>query len=96
MGDIIAKADGTMQCVEPANKSDYTRDELQRIVGGNIEIIDLGKRYLVVNLVVDEDGTCRVSSLRYNKIATNWMHLGIGGYDIIVGDALLCEKEHIK
>lgn len=90
MGDIIAKADGTMQYMEPANKSDYTLEELQRIVGGHIEILDLGKRYLVVN----EDG--KLLRMRYNTLATNWMLVAIGGNDFIVGDALLCEKEHIK
>lgn len=90
MGDIIAKANGTMQCVEPANKSDYTLEEMQRIVGGHIEIIDLGQRYLVVN----EEG--KLMRLQYNTMATNWMLVAIGGSDFIVGDALLCEKKHIK
>ena len=90
MGDIIAKANGTMQCVEPANKYDYTLKELQTIVGGHIEIVDLGKRYLVVN---EEGKTMRMP---YNTMATNWMLVAVGGSDYIVGDALLCEKEHIK
>lgn len=90
MGDIIAKANGTMQCTEPANKRDYTLDELQRIVGGYIEILDLGKYYLVVN----EDG--KIMRLQYNTMATNWMLVAIGGSDFICGDALLCVKEHIK
>lgn len=90
MGDIIARASGVMQVVEPANKADYKLDELRRIVGGNIEIIDLGKRLLVVN----EDG--KMMRLPYNTLATNWMLVAIGGSDFIVGDALLCDKEHIK
>lgn len=79
-----------MQCVEPANKKEYTLEELQRIVGGYIEIIDLGERYLVVN----EDG--KILRLQYNVIATNWYLVSRGGSDYIVGDALLCAKEHIK
>ena len=79
-----------MQCVEPANKSDYTLKELQTIVRGHIEIVDLGKRYLVVN---EEGKTMRMP---YNMIATNWLLTAVGGSDYIVGDALLCEKEHIK
>ncbi len=90
MGDIIAYANGTMSMVEPANKSDYTLKELQGIVGGHIEIIDLGKRYLVVN----EEG--KIMRLPYNTMATNWMLVAIGGNDFIVGHALLCDKEHIK
>lgn len=90
MGDIIAKPGGVMEIVEPANKTDYKLDELRRIVGGNIELIDLGKRYLVVN----EDG--KLMRLPYNTMATNWMLVAIGGSDFIVGDALLCEKDRIK
>lgn len=89
MGDIIAKANGTMLYVEPANKTDYTLDELKRIVGGHIEVINLEKRYLVVN----EDG--KILRLPYNTLATNWYLTACGGSDFICGDALLCEKEHI-
>lgn len=90
MGDIIAYANGTISRVEPANKSDYTLKELQGIVGGNIELIDLGKRYLVVN----EDG--KTMRLPFNFVATSWLAVVIGGSDFIVGDALLCEKGRIK
>ncbi len=90
MGDIIAKASGVMQTAEPANKTDYKLDELRRIVGGNIEIIDLGKRCLVVN----EDGM--MMRLPYNTMATNWLLVATGSRDFIVGDALLCEKDRIK
>lgn len=89
MGDIIAKANGDIVYCSPA-KETYSLEELQAIVGGHIEILDLGKRYLVVN----EDG--KLLRLKYNILATNWYLIAKGGNDYIVGDAALIEKEHIK
>ena len=96
MGNIIARANGTMENSVPANGTDYTLNELQRIVGGPIEIVNLGNFLLVVN----EEGKLR--RLPYNMIATNWylsFHFGVGVIpesEYIVGDALLCKHECIK
>lgn len=89
MGDIIAKANGEIRHCSPA-KETYSLEELQAIVGGHIEIIDLNSRYLVIN----EDG--KLLRLKYNILATNWYINAVGKSDFIVGDVLLCEKEHIK
>lgn len=96
MGNIIARANGTMENSEPANGTDYTLDELQRIVGGPIQVVNLGLYQLVVN----EEGKLR--RLPYNTIATNWylsFHFDKGlipPTDYIVGDVLLCKNECIK
>ena len=94
MGNIIARANGTMENSVPANGTDYTLEELQRIVGG--PILNLGNFQLVVN----ENG--KLCRLPYNTIATNWylsFHFGVGVIpeaDYIVGDVLLCKNECIK
>lgn len=90
MGDILAKADGALLHAAPKDGKEYTLAELQGYVGGYIEIVDLGNRYLIVN----EDG--KLMRLPYNTMATNWMLVACGGQDYVVGDALLCEKSHIK
>lgn len=96
MGNIIARANGTMENSEPANGKDYTLAELQRIVGGPIQIVNLGNFQLVVN----EEGKLR--RLPYNLMATNW-YLSyyfrmkvVPDADYIVGDVLLCKNECIK
>ena len=37
----IIKTDGTRQPVQPANGSDFTLEEMQAIVGGYIELVEL-------------------------------------------------------
>lgn len=96
MGNIIARANGTMENSEPANGTDYTLDELKRIVGGPIRILNLGNFHLVVN----ENG--KLCRLPYNLIASNWylsfyFHMKVVPEDdYIVGDVLLCKNECIK
>lgn len=96
MGNIIARANGTFENSEPANGTDYTLEELKQIVGGPIQILNLGTFQLVVN----ENG--KLCRLPYNTIATNWylsFHFGVGVIpeaDYIVGDVLLCKNECIK
>ena len=46
----IIKTDGTRQPVQPANGSDFTLEEMQAIVGGYIELVELdGNTTMVVN-----------------------------------------------
>lgn len=96
MGNIIARANGTMENSVPANGTDYTLEELKQIVGGPIAFFDLGMYRLVVN----ENG--KLCRLPYNTIATNWylsFHFSKGVIpeaDYIVGDVLLCKNECIK
>lgn len=96
MGNIIARANGIMENSVPANRINYTLNELQRIVGGPVQIVNLGNFQLVFN----ENG--KLLRLPYNMIATNWYlsyHFGVGVIpeaEYIVGDALLCKNECIK
>ena len=90
MSDIRVDEKGNMTPIEPINKRTYSLVELQRMVSGYIEMVDLGKYYLVVN----EEG--KLHHLRPNPIATSWLFLATGSYDEIVGPALLIRKEAIK
>jgi len=63
-----------------------TLEDLQRAVGGYIEILSLGdKMYLVVN----EEG--KLQNLHTNEAATM-----IYGHDIIVGPAVLCTFKELN
>ena len=89
MSDIRVDEMGNMSNITPLNKRTYNLEELQIMVSGNIEMVDLGKYYLVVN----EDGKLR--HMRPNPIATAWLYLATGSHDEIVGPALLIGKEAI-
>ena len=69
-------------------KHPFTLAELQEYVGGYIELITIGDRYLVVN----EEG--RLMDLPFNEKAS--LLAAQFGYPFIVGDALFTEKRYVK
>ncbi len=64
MAEII-KTDGMRQPVQPANGTDFTLEEMQAIVGGDIELVFLNETEI---MVVNEEG--KINDLAYNPAAT--------------------------
>lgn len=64
MAEII-KTDGTRQPVQPANGTDFKLEEMQAIVGGDIELVFLNDTEI---MVVNEEG--KVHGLKHNPTAT--------------------------
>ena len=87
--DYIIKTDGTKIKVAPDAKT-YTLEEMQEIVGGYIEFVWLSPFYL---MVVNEEG--KLNGLPMNETATDLLRLYKDTTDFIVGDVLVCEKDHI-
>lgn len=84
MAEII-KSDGQRINITPENGKRFQLEELQEIVGGYIENLQLPDgRYMVVN----EEG--RLYGLPVNMAATH-----IYGYTVIVGDVVICEKREL-
>ena len=83
----IYKTSGDIIDVEPKNGKDFKLAELQAIVGGYIEIVYLDSKHI---MVVNEEG--KIDGLDINVNATNL----VDGYDIIVGDVLVCESKQVK
>lgn len=69
-------------------KHPFTLAELQTLVGGYIELIPIGSKYIVVN----EEG--RLMGLPFNENASKLV--AQFGYPFIVGDALFTEKRFVK
>lgn len=88
MSDVMVK-DGCIVPIVPMNGREYTLFELQQLVDGNIELVDLGKKYLVL----DEEG--KLKGKMPNAIATGWLQQE-GIHDFAVGTALLIDKKRIK
>lgn len=92
----IIRTDGSIIAVSPLNGKDYQLEELQKIVGGYFEIVDLGKGKI---MVINEEGkfTCR-PNIKATKIFKDAMSdlYGIGTQDYIAGDALICESKEVK
>lgn len=82
----ILKTDGKRTEVSPKNGKKFTLEELQEIVGGYIEqlMLPTGR-----SLIVNEDG--RLYHLPVNMQATH-----LYGYEILVGDVLMCDEDEIE
>ncbi len=89
MGKLL-KTDGTTIEVRPANGTDYTLDELQKFVGGYIEVIPAREEGYI--LVINEEG--KLEGLPFNGRATDLADIYL--WDCIVGDALLCKSDEVR
>ena len=89
MSDIFVDEKGNMSPIDPENRRAYSLEELQEKVCGLIELVDVGKYYVVVN----EEGKLR--RMRPNFLATMWLK-AVGINDEVVGPALLIRKEAMQ
>ena len=88
----LIKPDGTLIDVHPENGTDFSLSELQELVDGYIEIINLRNGEI---LVINEEGKGQYD---INKLATD-IALGFEAIfpnDFIVGDVLLCKNEQVQ
>lgn len=89
---ILITATGVTVGVTPANGADYKLEELQRLVGGLIEIVTLTENTI---MVVNEEGK---GALPKNVRATV-MAKALGAIfpeDYIAGNALMCPSDMVK
>lgn len=86
----IIKVNGTIQETKPANGKYFELAELQKIVGGYIQIINLRDGSAIV---CDEEG--KYKDYKINKEATNMAKDCLMPGDYIVGDVLVCEMRYL-
>ena len=81
--------------IKPANGRYFTLEEMQRTVGGLIQIVPLEREGLEDRLlVVHEEG--KLISLPLNVVATfEWMRY-YGETDFISGDCIICHPDLIR
>lgn len=84
------KSDLTIEAVEPKNGSDFSLEELQKFVGGTIEIITLRCGYIVIN------DWGKLYRLPTNILATLLYKYNVSQNDHICGDVLLCRQTEIE
>jgi hypothetical protein len=85
----IYKTNGDVIKTFPKNKKDFSLKELKEIVGGHIEVVNLGDDYMVVN----EEG--KLIGLPFNLNATIVYQISTKIGEHIVGDVLVCPKNQI-
>ena len=89
----IIKTDGTRQPVQPANGSDFTLEEMQAIVGGYIELVELDGS---TTMVVNEEG--KLIPLSLNLEASRYIPCSSPGVERLssLGTYLLCNNNQIR
>ena len=87
MAELI-KSSGRKRNVIPKNDKDFKLEELQKYVGGNIQIVKTNDDRL---MVVNEEG--KIFNLNYNRKATKLYEYG--SCDEIRGDVLVIDKNQI-
>lgn len=86
----LIKPDGTVSEVLPANGATFTLKEMQRCVGGYIEIIRVGSALYVLN----EEG--KLLGLPPNVPATHRAHDFLREGDYLCGAVLICEQGEVE
>lgn len=87
----LIKADTTILDVKPNNGTDYQLDELQKFVGGLIEIANLADGRI---MVMNEEGA--INGLPVNAVASACFSLGRGRLYPIHGDVLVCDSDMVQ
>lgn len=83
---------GAILEVAPANNHDFSLDELQKIVGGYIDIINLTESQI---MVLNDEG--KLNGLPINEEATKLFRTAYKGTnDYIVGDVLVCDTKMVE
>lgn len=82
----LIKADGTKREVSPANGKEFSLEEMQGFVGGDIQIVTLPSGD---EMVLAEEG--KLLGMPVNTEATLMARpAGIAPNDLVVGDVLVC------
>ena len=87
----LYKTNGEVIEVSPKNNRDFTLEELQSFVEGDIEIINLTTDKI---LIVNEEG--KINKLPFNELATELWKKYYGRTDYIVGNTLLCNSDEVR
>jgi len=85
----LIKSNGEEINVIPNNKKDFQLDELQKYVGGFIEVVRTKDNKI---MVINEEG--KVNDLPINQKASELYQYN--EFDFIAGDVLICQSNEIK
>jgi hypothetical protein len=91
---ILFKTSGMMLDATPKNGKTYTLKEMQSMVNGLIQVIDLSPAVNAL-MVMNEEG--KLLELPLNVNATRIFRMAFEGTDdFVVGDVLICKKNQMN
>lgn len=83
---------GEIKNICPANNTDYSLNEIRAMIGGDMEIISLGRG---LTMIVNANGKMR--DMPMNVTATQMFRETVPhSYDFIVGDVMVVRSEHLR
>lgn len=88
---VIYKTNGERENVYPENGRDFKLEQLQKIVGGLIDILCIGDDEI---MVFNDEG--KIMGLPYNREATALFRKHYNTNDFIVGDVLVCKDGEVE
>lgn len=88
---VIYKANGERETVFPDNGKDFKLEQLQKIVGGYIDMLGVGGDEI---MVFNDEG--KLMELPFNREATEIYRKAFQTDDFIVGDVLVCKDNEIE
>ena len=88
---VIYKANGECKTVFPDNGKDFKLEQLQKIVGGYIDMLGVGGDEI---MVFNDEG--KLMELPFNREATEIYRKAFQTDDFIVGDVLVCKDNEIE
>ena len=88
----IIFSNGVVIEISPKNGTDFQLDELQKFVGGYIEVVPLDRTGEI--MVLNEEG--KLIGLPPNMNATAYLAQNSRFADFIVGDVLVCDSGQVR
>ena len=87
----IIRTNGSTEEINPQNGTDFGLEEMQKAVGGYIEVITISNGRI---MILDEEGKLKYKDI--NPEATNLAEDFLLDGDFIVGDVIVCAKEMVQ
>lgn len=81
---MLIRAEGSMEEIQPANGVAFVLEEMQKYVGGYIEMLSIPPKVMVMN----EEG--KLNRLPHNRTATALTRGILSPDDVVVGDVVIC------
>lgn len=99
---MIVRSNGSMEVVEPKNGIYFSLEEMQKIVGGHIEICEVHddiKKDIdePVMMVIDEEGKLKSKPVNWSATAIyKYSMVGDVLVDVVVGDVLIALNSELN
>lgn len=90
---MLFPVNGDPITVKPANGTNFTIEELWKIIGGYVECLTLDNGEIAI---FDEEGGTNLKNLPYNSSGSRYVSKRLKYSICLLGPVLICKKEQFK